>query len=1142
MAGDSRGRPITIKEQLMKRYLHIMISVAILLTATCVMHAQTEISGTINGATWASGSYKLTNNTTTTEVIYITGDVTLDLNGYTLARTGNGQAIQIRALGHTATIKDSNPERSNTGTFGLDGASVTIKGGVIHAKGGTRGGVIFLDGGHLIMEGGTLAGGKTTTSSDPVYGCGGGVYVNRGAFTMDGGNIAYCQTTPNDNRSKGGAVFINGQNNSSATFTLKGTSKIYGCKSERGGGVYVHTNKLTSGTIGRGYFDMEGGSIENCTATLGGGVMVSGGSEFTMSGGTISGNNADTDNEYWGGGGIFINQEVGGETPAGIVGRFRMSGGNITGNTTRSHGCGIHATGIVEISGGTISGNKPSDWNEYEPSDWNADFTEKTFGGGIYVRYGNAGASLTMTGGTIENNVAANGGGVYIRDGINFNMSSGMIRNNRALTQMAIKYDETDPSKPTRSNGGGGVFVSETCHFTLSGGEITENKTTGFGNGVNSQGTFTMNGNGSINNNRPADWKEGVDYTYNTYGGGVFIYSTPTQAASVFNMTGGTISDNIGASGGAVMVYDNSTFNMSGGTLSGNTALGTGGLGNGGAIYVNSSTSTFEFNGGTISGNSSLRYGGAININAGANLILNAGTIQNNSSNYGGGISQETGSCSMNVGQGIILKENIASQNGGGLFVEMGEMTLNGCTIDGNTASGNGGGIALSPKTNSTGSTIVLIQGNATISNNIADQTGGAVYLEGGDITVNTCSIDNNTAGVNGGALSIKGGSVNIQKGEISYNSCAGMGGGVFVSNETDTEKTVTLSGDGSFTNNVATYGGGLYVSGKMSMIFQGNIESNVARCGGGILLDNGSELTITGGIIRNNKAIPNPADPDAIDESTKPVTGYGMTAEDVYGMGGGIFIDSNSTLEFDIQTEVGVYENDATWGADDIFANGVSTSVTLPDVKSMNLTGYRVPTTELYWAEDYIEGDRNYNSGTNLGDGAYNYRYDHAILNSLPVYDIKFEAGQTSKTFNGYLSLEIGYVFMIVDIIKKGLKEGESAVIIFTPARHDDGDGSYSVEANEQPYLTVLFVGDNTPEDGVVQQVALPSGWWEMKENDWSWAYENSNSKLEAVTLEKQEELNVDKLVYVFENVRRDNLPETSESVKINRMRSTVR
>ena len=390
--------------------------------------------------------------------------------------------------------------------------------------------------------------------------------------------------------------------------------------------------------------------------------------------------------------------------------------------------------------------------------------------------------------------------------------------------------------------------------------------------------------------------------------------------------------------------------------------------------------------------------------------------------------------------------------------------------------------------------------------------------------------------------MSIKGGSVNIQKGEISYNSCAGMGGGVFVSNETDTEKTVTLSGDGSFTNNVATYGGGLYVSGKMSMIFQGNIESNVARCGGGILLDNGSELTITGGIIRNNKAIPNPADPDAIDESTKPVTGYGMTAEDVYGMGGGIFIDSNSTLEFDIQTEVGVYENDATWGADDIFANGVSTSVTLPDVKSMNLTGYRVPTTELYWAEDYIEGDRNYNSGTNLGDGAYNYRYDHAILNSLPVYDIKFETGQTSKTFNGYLSLEIGYVFMIVDIIKKGLKEGESAVIIFTPARHDDGDGSYSVEVNEQPYLTVLFVGDNTPEDGVVQQVALPSGWWEMKENDWSWAYENSNSKLEAVTLEKQEELNVDKLVYVFENVRRDNLPETSESVKINRMRSTVR
>ena len=394
---------------------------------------------------------------------------------------------------------------------------------------------------------------------------------------------------------------------------------------------------------------------------------------------------------------------------------------------------------------------------------------------------------------------------------------------------------------------------------------------------------------------------------------------------------------------------------------------------------------------------------------------------------------------------------------------------------------------------------------------------------------------------MNGGALSIKGGSVNILKGEISYNSCAGMGGGVYVSNETDTEKTVTLSGDGSFMNNTATYGGGLYVSGKMAMTFQGNIDSNIARCGGGILLDNGSTLTIIGGIIRNNKAVPDPTQPDVINESLKPVTGYNKTAEELHGMGGGIFIDSNSTLNFNIQTEVGVYENDATWGADDIFANGVSTSVTLPDVKSMNLTGYRVPTTELYWAEDYIESDEKYTEGTNLGNGAKNYRYDYAILNSLPVYDIKFESGQTSKTFTGYLSLEIGYVFMIVDVIKKGLKEGESAVIVFTPARHDNGDGTYSVEAGEQPYLTVLFVGDSTPEDGVVQQVALPSGWWEMKENAWSWAYTNADSKLEEVTLKKQEELKVDKLVYIFENVRKNNLPETSESVKINRMRSTA-
>ena len=1205
---------------MMRLYRHILILTTALFSAAVPSHAQTwtELSGDISSLNFTDGGhYRLVGNTTTTKHHSITGSITLDLNGYTLVREGSGQIFHISAYGHTITIQDSRPGAINQGNFGPDGASVTIEGGVMHAEGGTRGGIIYINGGHLIHEGGTLAGGKVAKSSTntTVYGCGGGVYIDNGAFTMNGGHIAYCMTESNANKSKGGAVFINGQNNSSATFTLTGSSSIYGCKSERGGAVYVHTNRLDAGTsIGQGRFLMTGGSIKDCSAVLGGGVMVSAGSLFEMSGGTIAGNAADTSVKDFGGGGIFVNQSAGDNTPQDKAGTFTMTGGSITGNTTGGHGCGIHATGIVNISGGTISGNKPTGWQTADrytttmASDDEEGDPERVYGGGIYIRYGSV-SKITISGeAVISDNVADCGGGIYIRDGMTLTMSAGSITNNRALRQKA------ENNARTIAYGGGGIYVDKGCTFGLTGGILTGNKTTGYGNAVLSCGSFTMNG-GEISANIPGDYSEGEDYVDNTHGGGVCLYAPIEGDASTFTMESGSIVNNMGASGGGVMLWKNSQFKMNGGTMSGNKAVGVAsGWGNGGAVYVNSS-STFTFNDGEITGNESYRFGGAININEdNTNLILNKGTISaNRSRKNGGGISQENGTCSMTVGEDITLSDNTAEESGGGIYVLTGEVTLNGCRILRNKAGHSGGGICMKSGNltiNSGtlsdnevtysddeaidyagyGGAVVLMEsgtmtvsqaeclrniapkkggciyvkgslnvtGKLVVKNNYAGEEAGAILVDGGNLEIADCDITGNKAGydnegnlikedANGGAMSIADGSVTITKGVISENICTGNGGGLYVSNIAGgAPKSVELLGGGTFMNNRAQLGGGLYVSGNIDMAFQGNIALNLARCGGGILLD-GSKLTIKGGIIRNNRALPDPSSPDAEPGSNKPETGYLTDVSDLTGIGGGIYLNSGSTLDFQIESELGVYENDATWGADDIFANGDGTTVTLPDVKDMTLTGYRVPTTELYWAEDYITDDTNYGQGTMINSSwsqavPENSRYDDAILDPAKYKIYKIDGGLTEST--KYISLEIGYAYLIIDLIKEGLKKGESTVIVLTPAKEEDTvNGGFKVKEGEEPYLTIIFTCDED-EVPVRKQVLLPSGWWQMEETaGWAWAYDiDPNPKrVEEVTLEKQGDA---RLEYRFENTRKDknSIPETFESIVVNRMKSPVR
>ena len=246
--------------------------------------------------------------------------VTLELAGHKIDRgltsaTDNGNVITVNG---NLTLTDS------------DGGG-TIIGGYNTGNGG---GVIVSTGGSFIMNDGAIIANKSS-------GNGGGVYFAGTAFNMAGGIIGGAETGAGNSAKNGSGVYVN-----SGTFTMSGTASVSGNKwadtstySSSGGGIYV---------AGGSFSLSENAAITGNAVTnngSGGGVYFKDGETFTMSGGTISGNDAHS-----GGAVYFIN------------GTYNMTGGTIGGSettdaNTAQWGSGIYTGGEFYLSGGTITGN-----------------------------------------------------------------------------------------------------------------------------------------------------------------------------------------------------------------------------------------------------------------------------------------------------------------------------------------------------------------------------------------------------------------------------------------------------------------------------------------------------------------------------------------------------------------------------------------------------------------------------------------------------------------------------------------------------------------------------------------------------------------------------------------------------------------
>ena len=105
------------------------------------------------------------------------------------------------------------------------------KEGKIHCYHIRRG--VYIEGGKLTLEGGTITEGVANGKTEPIGKSGGGVCIYSGSFTMNGGKITGCNSQSRNEDGGGGGVYVyNGR------FTMNG-GEISNNSAERGGGVFV---------------------------------------------------------------------------------------------------------------------------------------------------------------------------------------------------------------------------------------------------------------------------------------------------------------------------------------------------------------------------------------------------------------------------------------------------------------------------------------------------------------------------------------------------------------------------------------------------------------------------------------------------------------------------------------------------------------------------------------------------------------------------------------------------------------------------------------------------------------------------------------------------------------------------------------
>ncbi|MBR4223228.1 MAG: hypothetical protein IKR73_00300 [Oscillospiraceae bacterium] len=373
-------------------------------------------------ATGLSGTVTLTKSIKLTNADPITinspNDLTIDFQKFSLYRDPVDDIKSITTNSNIITI---------TGSGSLTLKNGTISGGANSSSGG---GIINQNKADLTLEKMRLTNNKTKVN-------GGGLWMSGGHLTLDTVTVF-----ANEAITSGGGIFFSTDTYSSYTdtskLTIKGSCTIGdpdpssdthagNTSSNNGAGMYVGVSTLDIDDDASLYIWYNEVSGDN----QGGGIFAKVKSSFTLKDNvTISHNKGGM------GGGIAAAEA------------FTIDGATITHNEASKYGGGVYANKGITIKSGDISHNNP-----------NTTSTNCT-GGGIYVGNGDLEiASSSPEAVTIQDNNAANGGGVYTASS-----ATVAIGGNKALI-----------SDNTASGKGGGIYTEGDTFITTAFPYICEN-------------------------------------------------------------------------------------------------------------------------------------------------------------------------------------------------------------------------------------------------------------------------------------------------------------------------------------------------------------------------------------------------------------------------------------------------------------------------------------------------------------------------------------------------------------------------------------------------------------------------------------------------------------------------------------------
>lgn len=541
------------------------------------------------------------------------------------------------------------------------------------------------------------------------------------------------------------------------------------------------------------------------------------------------------------------------------------------------------SAGEVTVNNSTFKGN--SALNEDEASNIEGK------GGAIYnsPNFNSSGYSkdtiLNVANSTFENNTSGDGGAIY-NEGIIKEFKGNTFKGNKALSKIVTVSDNTYDENGTtvtyhvvdsENLGDGGAVYSNSGDLTIEDSTFEENAAGGEGGAVFNSvdaGALTVKNSKFINNTS-------------------FMESSETGTLTV---------------GDETYTWENKP------TFFGNS--------NGGAIAAHSKNTLIEDS--EFTGNSVGYAGGAVY--ALDSLTVKNSTFKKNSAKADYAITRYN----YYSDEGVVKTETeYHDGEGGAIYNDTGDLTVENSTFEENTAGGDGGGAirTVGVLDGSGGGIINANISESSFTKNTTSENGGAIKGTNVYLTVTDSDFTDNSA-TNGGAIYNSGKIKEVKNSTFKGNSAISEYQQVNDNTYDDNGTTVTTSS--VYTSHTGS-GGAIYNDDGEINISDSTFENNKSAYGGAIYNNNDT----SGLTIKNSKFINNTSYNENSDTGTLTVGDKTYSWDNEHyglGSGGAVVSYSDTTIEdseFDGNTTGGdggaMYVNADLTVKNSIFKNNVA-------------------------------------------------------------------------------------------------------------------------------------------------------------------------------------------------------------------------